>query len=47
MLSNKVIETLRLQDNDITPAGGELIGTALKNNNKIKNLKIAENDLRV
>ncbi|CAD8044842.1 unnamed protein product [Paramecium primaurelia] len=47
LLSNKKIETLKLQDNVITTAGGEFIGQALKTNQNIKHLKIAENDLKI
>lgn len=37
---------MKLQDNDITMAGGEIIGAALKQNRTLKHLKIAENDLK-
>lgn len=46
ILANKVLETLKLQDNDFTSQGGEIIGTALKSNTSIKHFKIAENDLK-
>lgn len=38
---------MKLSDNDFSSAGGEFIGTALKNNRVLKHLKIAENDLRI
>ena len=37
---------MSINDNDLGPDGGECIGIALSQNKTLKNLKIAENDLK-
>lgn len=43
---HKGLESLAINDNDLGPEGGEIIGLALKHNSKIKELKMAQNGLK-
>jgi Ran GTPase-activating protein (RanGAP) involved in mRNA processing and transport len=46
LIRNKIIESLSINDNDLGPDGGECIGIALSQNETLKVLKVAENDLK-
>jgi len=46
LIRNKYIESLSINDNDLGPDGGECIGIALSQNESLKVLKVAENDLK-
>jgi hypothetical protein len=41
LLSNRTLETLKLQDNDLGTSGAEFISKALKESKAFKNLKLA------
>ena len=46
MTQVQTLESLAVNDNDFGTDGGECIGIALSQNDTLKNLKIAENDLK-
>ena len=46
LIRNKTLERLAINDNDFGPDGGECIGVALSQNETLKVLKVAENELR-
>ena len=46
LLQNKVLESLKLEDNDIGINGAEIISIPLKRNKTLKELKIAENMIK-
>lgn len=46
LIRNKTLEALSVNDNDFGADGGECIGVALSQNDSLRSLKIAENDLR-
>ena len=46
MIRNKTLESLIVNDNNFGADGGECIGVALGQNETLKVLKIAENDLK-
>lgn len=46
LIRNKTLESLSINDNDFGADGGECIGIALSQNDTLKVLKIAENELK-